>query len=393
MAESSFSGPAISDRDRTLTRMSEVTEGFDWLWPRVTEEERLAALWQNQRLGYDQREKGGVIRLNWFRRISSFWVGALWGEDPRIRLGGTPIAGALRDALAYEFGLAQRDRSRFGKGVVLIRGDGSPLWVDTRFYHEVVDVMDRTRVKGHVIGYLWWTQDDAMPNMIDVLKIEDDGALRETYELQGFTLGKLQRQQPVDVARCVTFGDWVSDFWDAEDVVAAIENRMIRLDRALDRLSNPHMQGPQGAQLGDSAQAFEDGLYMPREGEDAPYAYVTPAEALYQWHFQQLTELRDELNIMTSVPISVFGTVSQSRGSQRESGLAKERSMYAALQKVRLLRRETAMALRVAVGDSEAVIDWPDDPFADYAERADAIAKLRRVEVEVPDIAARLFDL
>ena len=67
--------------------------------------------------------------------------------------------------------------------------------------------------------------------------------------------------------------------------------------------------------------------------------------------------------------------------------------MYAALQKVRLLRRECAIALREALGDPEAIVDWPDDPFADYSERADSVAKLVRAGVEVPDVDRRLFDL
>ena len=388
MAETSFDVDVLRAAGRggsaapLFTEFSQIQAGLDWVSPRVTEEQRLEALWANARPGY----RLAKIRLNWYRRVTAFWVGGMWGEEPRVRLRGFEQGGERRGALSKAFARAQRDRSVKGAGAVMIEQGGWVRWVDTSFVHPVVWRQDESQVMGHIVGYPWRTGRDGgqvTPNRLDILKLpEGGGATRERWTLEGVTLGKMiGAPMPTDAERVVTFGDWVSDYWDLEDLILELENRFQRLRVALDRNSAPHMQGPSTSPPSDAQEEFAEGLWLPRDVDDPPFEYVQLPAGGFQSHFEHIREIQDQIHIQSSVPVSVFGTTSESRSGGRQSGVSKERSMYTALQRLRMLRREATEAIREVLGGEDVEVDWPNDPFADFSERAEVMVKLASADL------------
>ena len=396
---------------------------------RIAKEEEYRKYWANDRtspvLKWDINDKGESQRgagteLNWFRRITEFYVGALVQELPTIASEDERVDKILKQNLANyveEIEKAVRWRSMKGLGVFAFLDDYSISTIDTSHYFEVVDETDLSKVTGHMLVYPWSSRehmlhlyDDKGPgtknrslihegraqlDRIDIVEVENGKrSERFTYTFNGSTAGELIKKSKTMIKAVATIGDWISDYVDVLNPILRLENRMYRLDRSLDRHSSPHLQGP--AELLNSNEDGENTIVIDEEGqffpvpEDGqPYSYLTWDSGM-AGAYQQIEELKSFIFIASGVSPSAFGL-----DEAGISGVARERQMLVALQKIRKLKRGIDKALTEGFSYSDMkdiTIDWPEDPFATRTERIDEIIKLHDAGLMDTDTAKEKID-
>ena len=382
-----------------LTSPSQIREGATWVWARLSVEAEWQRLADNVR---PKTDPPGPTPVNWYRRISSFWSGALWSQPPMFE---QPLPESWVPPL-----IAASDQ-RSAKGIGVVRLSGERLTpVDTSHYFPIVDPMDVTVTTHHVIaipfaskGALGSFREPADRISITVYPIDPEiptstapragaaetgkppspargSVVTDVYILDGDSLGRRVSRRPTAWQTIATWGDWTSDYVDPKPILDLFEERLSKVHVSLNHHNEPHIAGPAAAMpaAGQSMLAWSEGMFLPRDREDPPWEYVQPGADGYIPSFTELRWLEDQLHILTSIPATVFGKAEDQRA--QVSGAARERQMYAALQKIRRLRAEVLPALRALTGSS-APIDWPDDPFATYHERADTLVKLAQAEI------------
>ena len=296
---------------------------------------------------------GGV---NYYSIATNFYRNGLWGQHP-----DTEADVELLESLEY----ASIMRSVNGTGVVIC-SQGSYQSVDTRYHWGMRNPATGLTV-GHVVMFPYATSEQAFPDRIRVVSWVAGTPTLEvsTWTYEGASLGMLQSSENVE-GQLVAIGDGVDDYTNMKWLVTELNNRMRRNSALLDRHSSPHIQGPSSALSShdDGSPRFninQDAAFLPK-GEDTSqnYEYLTwdPNAALAQY---QVDTLRDLLHLETGVPSAAYGLAA----TNAPSGISLDRQMFAALSKIRRLRREIERALRsVSVSD----LIWPQDPFASYNE-------------------------
>ena len=384
----------------------EQIENHDFNHARIAREERYRKLWANERpelpkLGTDTSPIN--TDLNWFRRITEFYVDAITNEPPEIKstmesenetyMNMTPM-------LLPQLEKALRWRSIKGLGVLAFSSDNTVRAIDTSHYFPIVNERDVEEVTGHAIIYPYSTkspytnlyEDDKSPgsktrstiiqnrqllDRVDIIQVTNGRpSPRVTYNFGGLRIGSKLAESSTNIVAVCTFGDWISEYVDVEGPIKRYENRLYRLDRALDRHSMPHLQGP--PEVLDDLRKDENGnvrLVIDEEGEYFPvpeghqgYSYLTWDPQLATT-ISSMEELKQFIFVASGVSPSAFGL-----DASAASGVARERQMVVALQKIRKLKRGIDKCLLEGFnyqGFTSAQINWPEDPFAKYFERVE----------------------
>lgn len=312
--------------------------------------------------------RGDGESINYYAVVTDFYVNGLWGQYPRMNED--------RVDLLRAFETATQDRSINGYGGVMVSGDQiTPL--NSRYLFPLVNELSNRIGWVAMFPYVSDTAQrskTALPDAIRVIIAQDDrpiGIVRD-YSYSGSTLGPRRTEMAVPLV-LATFGNGISDYTNMKFLVDEINNRVSKNKIVLDRHSNPHIQGPNSAtprpQEDDQGnvtqmgfQFNEGGMFLPRDNEEGGYEYLS-WDAKSELGRLQMDRIIDLLHVVTGVPASAFGL----RPVGNTSGTSLERQMFAAISKVRRWRRDIQQAAML-LGVEE--LDWVEDPFADFQERA-----------------------
>ena len=362
----------------TFTSLDQVRPGLLWVSPRLDLLNQYHSLWRND---VSSRSEATAVKVNWYRRVTDFWVDGLWGKPPSD----------IKPEIARAFERASEFRSIKGNGVLIVDSDTKPRVVDPSNWHPVYDPLDAERVTGHIISYFHHASavnpgkdESTDPDRATMLLLDADGnGEKVLFEVEGNTLGRQLSREAAALYQIVYWGDGVSDYTDIRDIVTEYEHRYSRWKRVLDRHSDPHLSGPEEALSADGIwQATADGqsMFLPLSAGAEGYNYVT-YDGAQTGQQAALNVLLDNLHISTSIPATAFGL----NDTSSSSGVSRERQLFAALQKLRRLRREMTEALMSI--SSEQNIDWPDTPFSGYVDMAESEIALVAAGITTADEA------
>ena len=362
-----------------FTSPDQVRPGLVWSSAALQDMAKYDQLWRNVK-------RDVPVQFNWYRRITSFWVDALWGRPPE---GTTP-------EIATAFDMATMYRSVKGYGVVLAEQDGMLRAIDPANWHRITLPTDRDAVIGHIVSYFWKAgqspNGNEVPDMVDCIVVDAAGnGTRRTYQFKGSTLGQLVMSQPANIRGVVWWGDGISDYRDVKPVIDEIETVYKAMKRVGDRHADPHMQGPETAL--NAAGVFnvpsEGSAFLPlSDDSDHEFGYLElpGAPELQTYRYEAMF---DQLTIMSSIPATAFGL----EDTASQSGVSRERQLFTAVQKLRKLRREQSDALNdllPLLGMSSDVM-WPDHVFDTFGDIAQAVAPLVTAGIlSTEDAAAQL---
>ena len=350
-----------------------------------------------ERKSSDDPKSPVSVQVNLYRRVTSFWLDGLWSQRPE------PVP----EEMASAFEKATRWRSIKGYGVVVAEPGRPFRSVDPGNWWPVYDRLDGDRVIGDLIFWrflassVYQPDELNLPDRVQVNWIPRGSGLRRAwervYQLEaGQTLGTLLSERQYRTRGGVAaFGDGISDYRDLQSVVREFEHRLGRVKRVLDRTSDPFLQGPTEAL--DSSARFpwpSKGGYLPVDTEGQRYAYVEP-RGEQEAQFRALEVLLSQFHIISSIPSTALGLEGATNSLfNSESGVSRERQLFAALQRLRRLRREVAAALIAAseyAGAPFAVVDWPDSPFSEWSEIATTVVPLvEKGILTVPEARERI---
>lgn len=308
---------------------------------------------------------------NFYAIVTNFYSNAIWGTAPRDI--------ARRNILAA-FEEATRQRSINGIGVVLRQGEQYRS-INSRYYWQLVDETTGLPI-GSVVGYPYYvgpTQGIAvsLPNRIKIVIQADSDTFAEVteYMFSGVTLGlpAMDEAATIPDAQIVAWGDGINDYEDMKSLICELNKRFTGNSKILDRHSNPHLMVPQSGVTTDDEgqQSFDynsDGMSLPIEKDEPEYKYLTwDANASLSQY--QLSTTIDLLHMTTGVPATAFGL---SAGSGN-SGVSRERQMFAAISKIQRIRRAIDDAfIRFGID----TVAWASDPFMSFNEAIDSEGKL-----------------
>ena len=249
------------------------------------------------------------LRINWFRRVSTFYPELMFAERPTVVIEGNeratealnPYLPSSTDAGVFDWWqmleYVNTDMLRFGRGVVV--NDPNDALSFVRFepdnWYEVVDG------RGEHIGDICIRKRPRAFNQegrVDVYRYPVfDAPTWQIYELEGDTLGKFIEEViiPGRIGRQIrtlsTTVDSTSIFDNMKPSVASMSKDVARLDRTLERNSNPHLYGPEGMLEKDAAtgqfRIDPEGMFFPLEEDDQVPGYTqwrSEIEAL-EWDF------------------------------------------------------------------------------------------------------------
>ena len=399
-----------------FTSFDQIKSGVHWTSARLQALAQYERLWANAPRQapkeFEQHIKAGGawVQLSPYRRITSFWVDGLWGRPP---------AGVPEDVVDV-MARATRHRSVGGYGIVAVEGGGRLRVIPPASWHPVIDPRDGDNVLGHIVSWLWASGDDpdqygAVPDRIDLLLFSIEGSVnvRQTWELSGFQLGQLLEEQPAGLERVVVWGDGRSDYLDVESLVNELEYRLNFTKRLIDWHGNPALVGPPLA--GSKSQptqperdAYEadqlepkfdqrrqgvGGGYLAIEGDQVVPSYLTLDTKLPD-SVQLMNFLVDQITTTTGIPTGSLGVADQAAqmgGTDGQSGVSRERQLFAAVARLRNLRRECESAVELLAGMAD--IDWPPESFSSWSEMTGPVLDLLNAKLIDPASAADLLGI
>ena len=174
-------------------------------------------------------------------------------------------------------------------------------------------------------------------------------------------------------------------------MINAVEIKYGELIAATRRNLNPHLTGPTTELPSDPLELIR-GLHLKRSTtEDPEWKYVQIDPSGMDPTFQLIQDLSEAVRHLAALPDTALptGASTSPRSLFAQSGSAKERDLFPTLQKIRLLRLELAEAMTEAGIEN---IDWPDNPFATYNERAETVALLKEAELVDAEAAIAKLD-
>ena len=248
------------------------------------------------------------LRINWFRRVATFYPEFMFAERPTVTIQGNdraqdalnPLLPSSQEASLYDWWgtleFVNTDMLRYGMGLVASDPDNPENFVrfEPDSWYEVIDG------RGEALGDICIRRRPRAFNVegrVDVYRYPIDGGATWTiYQLEGDTLGnevdrvEIPERQGLQVRRLSTTVDNTSIFDNMKPSVAAMSKDVARLDRTLERNSNPHIYGPEGMLEKDEEGRYKidpDGMFLPLEEDDQVPGYAqwkSDVEAL-EWDF------------------------------------------------------------------------------------------------------------
>lgn len=354
-------------------RLRDIRPGGSWMMPRLAAERAnqslydgdFTQLWSitpseiNGLSLLETTERADIIKLPWFRRATEFLVDALFAEPPR----GLPpeMVPPLESAMRYSS----------MKGVGVLAAEPGRLYaVDPSLYSPLYDAEYRN-ITHDTIAFVFG--DNAAPRI--EFHIADrtlvDPPYFVTFNFQGQQLGEMVDGGPSLLIGVQTFGRGYSDYNDMTSIMRELMMRFTLSARILNRHSSPHMTGPAG-EISTGAPDYDPrGMWLPESVGGVQYGYLTwdPQDGA---NSAQIERLLEELQTVTGIPRSAFLRPG-------ESGISRERQMFAVLQRLRRTRRDIERALRAAAmlaGVPLDALEWIDDPFSSFESRVESETKL-----------------
>ena len=238
-------------------------------------------------------------RVNWFRRVASFYSEFMFGERPRVQVENGRALEVLEPtflSLLPELQAALGDMIKFGEGLIATHPQNPDFFVRfERDQHFVV-----TNVRGQIEGdILYRVRDANLPDeravhlnkLIDVYKYPVNApATWEVYEYTGAArdgagggLGTLRLSEtlpPRQGRQVITFAsnrETTSMFEDMEDSVAEMSRTLSRLGFSIRRNLRPHLYAPAGSILtedGNNVRIDEKGMIFPMDQGDTVPGYL-----------------------------------------------------------------------------------------------------------------------
>lgn len=210
-------------------------------------------------------------------------------------------------------------------------------------------------VERHLAGYIIYER----YRMKDSGVVTDNGVNLSTYEVERqVTTGReddaVLTGVPEILVKHIPYkakdSEWqgVGNIEKIEDVLIAINDRLLQIDYILFKHSDPHMYGPD-IQDDDGAQRLGGGIYVPVTPEDTAPGYMTWNSQL-EGAFKQLDYLLSVVFQMTETPQWLFGTtITQDKGGTGTShtdGRAIQMRLLPILSKVNRIKIYAETAFR-----------------------------------------------
>lgn len=248
------------------------------------------------------------LRINWFRRVATFYPEMMFADNPTVIIEGNeraqeairPYLPASTDASVYDWWsmleYVNTDMLRYGVGVISTDPNDPLSFVrfEPDSWYEVIDG------RGEHLGDICIRRRPRAFNVegrVDVYRFPvDDNPTWEIYQLEGDTLGNhietvvIPERSGRQVLTLSMTVDNTSIFDNMKPSVASMSKDVARLDRTLERNSNPHIYGPEGMlkKRADGSYIIDpDGMFLPLEEDDEKPGYVqwkSDIEAL-EWDF------------------------------------------------------------------------------------------------------------
>lgn len=283
-------------------------------------------------------------------------------------------------------------------GVVAVEDD-ILYAVDPKDYYRIGQRELRDKDAGHIMLFPWIDMSDAEAkqgadskpyNRIDVVKVlPGKPPTIQTFAYSGNQIGTpVTGVLPSKIKAVFTVGNGTSWYGGAQDAVAALmisysmvakilndwANRPLYIPETVLRAMQATLRLPEGAPPEmDSIRELILDYYRPLFFFDSANdmvpgdAAIEPALTAY---FALIGELREQIDIMATIPVTAFG-IDVGKG---ESGIAREKSMGAASAKVRRIRKQIARVFKYAseiMGAPGGAIpfEWEVPPYQSQEER------------------------
>ena len=279
----------------TLRNVNEIKQG-ETLIP-VSEAERVRLINGNRELyngnlrslGVDDYNDDGLpsIKVNWFRRMATFYPEFMLAERPIINIRGNArfqefIEEGSRD-LWSQILYANIDMLRYGSGIITTHPD-DPLTLlaftpDTHFMVESRQGVPTADLFYTIRGDA--ASDDAQ---LDLYIYYVDGKSQlKTHKFQAGIVGPLLRSEDLpkrsgrQLAEFVSNREHASVFDDIKPMIGELSRTLTSMSSSIRRNLRPHLYGPDGVVVIDESGNAEidiKGMYFPLHEGDTPPDYI-----------------------------------------------------------------------------------------------------------------------
>ena len=239
-------------------------------------------------------DNGDFNPVNWFKSITRFYIDALLAERPELQSDAEARASFMAENAepvfqAVEDGMQQR--SWGGHFVVTVTGDGDVEAPPAYAYIPVIGNAAQGTPTGHLLSYRYAAGSEtraramvaSMADRVDITKWAGGAGVVETYALSADnTLRGDPVSRPSKIVGLWHFGDGCDDYTAIASLVSEGMVLQTLMGYGIHRHLEPQFTGP-GAGLAlltprnraqyEHFQAL--GGYLPTEGNDAPYEYVS----------------------------------------------------------------------------------------------------------------------
>ena len=269
-------------------------------------------------------EKNRAIRINWFRRLATFYPEFMLAERPVISIDGnerfTEIVADLGRNLFPMLQRANVDMLKFGEGIITTHPQ-DPLQfirIEPDYHYTVVNELGE--VQGDIIVVVREDQE-----LIDVIKYRVTG--ESTWTIHKYApgvVGEHVRSVPIpgrrgrQVVELNLNADKTSLFEDIRDAVGEISRTLGSLSHTIERNAKPHLFGPSNAVQEDergNVVLDVNGQYFGLNADDVTPGYLqwdSGVEAI-NWEYDTLKDTIFEMTGLSKAmftPESIGGDIS-----------------------------------------------------------------------------------
>ena len=378
-----------------ITNFNIVHTGTVWNLPRVAQELKYQEFHDNNfqqlftRSGSTNRQKidsgeeilrnRDVVRANFFKVISDFYVDSIFSNEPSITSSAPQrqrFIDDVRRRVLDELEKAVRQYTVKGRAVLIVteQPDGTRKlnYVKSHLYFPVVNPFDEDDIIGHILAYPYREHEPGdtltvqIPNRIRFVLFQKDEINEvRVYDLDGSSIGALIQRVPSNVVNIYQFGQGLRDSF-YEGSISPLKEIMIRLTGmsiVMNRHTKPDLQTPHNFNPQQVRMTGET-RFLNKGEDDQKYEYLT-----FDGHLTSNEKMVEDLfnivHVASGVPPTVFGVTV----GGNESGVARERLMAAALAKIQRVRKSIEMILGGIIDDLGATkgdikIQFVEDPLA-----------------------------
>ena len=230
---------------------------------------------------------------NWFKSITRFYIDALLAERPGLQSDAEARALFMAENAEKVFQAVEsemEERSWGGHFTLTVTSDNAVEAAPSYAYIPVYGNAAQGTPTGHILSYRYASGSEtavramAVPvaDRVDITKWANGEGIVETYGLSADTLRGQLSVAPSNITHIWHFGDGCDDYTAIASLVSEGMVLQTLMGYGIHRHLEPQFTGP-GAGLAlltpRNRAAYEHfqalGGYLPTEGNDAPYEYVS----------------------------------------------------------------------------------------------------------------------